>query len=415
MKVLWFANTPCNGATYLKGSTIGGGWLEALDVHMQQVVDLHIAFYANWHEKSFIHGKTTYHVISPDSIRSSNLKNVFWPHLIGDEDRKAYMDIVKHVQPDLIHIHGTENAFGTILSSVDVPVLTSIQGIMAPYAYITQQECEREMRVRVTSNSRSLKDWIFTQSPRHMSKLLWKMGERETKYMAEMKSFMGRTDWDKRVCSVMSPGSVYFHGDEILRDRFYTLRWTKRTERKPFVIHTTSSDSLVKGFTTVVEAARLLRKAGFDFRWQIAGIGEESTVVNIVRKQRGDFVGDHVQVLGKLNADKLVAKMMEADLFLLPSAIENSPNSLCEAMIMGMPCVATSTGGTPSILSDGEEGLLIQSGDPWAMAGAIMETSLNYQRALDMADKARETALFRHDPIRVVEQVLQSYKTLLES
>lgn len=214
---------------------------------------------------------------------------------------------------------------------------------------------------------------------------------------------------------MMSPGSDYFHGDEILRERFYSLRWKARNERQPFVIHTTSSDSLVKGFTTVVEAARLLRKAGFDFRWQIAGIGEESTVVNIVRKQRGDFVGDHVQVLGKLNADKLVAKMMEADLFLLPSAIENSPNSLCEAMIMGMPCVATSTGGTPSILSDGEEGLLIQSGDPWAMAGAIMETSLNYQRALDMADKARETALFRHDPIRVVEQVLQSYKTLLES
>jgi glycosyltransferase involved in cell wall biosynthesis len=163
----------------------------------------------------------------------------------------------------------------------------------------------------------------------------------------------------------------------------------------------------------LVEAARLLRKAGFDFRWQIAGIGEESTVVRVVQKQRDGFAQDNVQLLGRLNADKLVEKMMEADMFLLPSAIENSPNSLCEAMIMGMPCVAANTGGTPSILADGKEGLLIQPGEPWAMAGAIMETSSNYQRALEMADKAREKALFRHDPKRVVEQVLKAYKTLL--
>jgi glycosyltransferase involved in cell wall biosynthesis len=78
-----------------------------------------------------------------------------------------------------------------------------------------------------------------------------------------------------------------------------------------------------------------------------------------------------------------------------------------------MPCVAANTGGTPSILADGKEGLLIQPGEPWAMAGAIMETSSNYQRALEMADKAREKALFRHDPKRVVEQVLKAYKTLL--
>jgi glycosyltransferase involved in cell wall biosynthesis len=413
LKVLWFTNTPCNGASYMQGSTIGGGWLEALDVHMQQIVDLHVAFYANWHEESFVHGRTTYHVIPANSIRTSNLKNIFWPHIIDEQDKKAYLDIVDRVQPDLIHIHGTENAFGTILSSVDVPVLTSIQGIIAPYAYIMRQGYEREMRVRVGNHGKSLKERVFAQSPRHMSKLLWKMGERETKYMAKMKSFMGRTDWDRRVCSVMSPGSDYFHGDEILRERFYSLRWKARNERQPFVIHTTSSDSLVKGFTTLVEAARLLRKAGFDFRWQIAGIGEESTVVRVVQKQRDGFAQDNVQLLGRLNADKLVEKMMEADMFLLPSAIENSPNSLCEAMIMGMPCVAANTGGTPSILADGKEGLLIQPGEPWAMAGAIMETSSNYQRALEMADKAREKALFRHDPKRVVEQVLKAYKTLL--
>ena len=49
---------------------------------------------------------------------------------------------------------------------------------------------------------------------------------------------------------------------------------------------------------------------------------------------------------------------LEADVFLLPSQSENSPNSLGEAMLLGLPCVASNAGGIPDMLADGQEGLL---------------------------------------------------------
>lgn len=387
--------------------------MQSLDIHMQEQVDLHIAFYANWHERSFTCRNTTYHVISADGVRKSNLKNILYAHLPMGEDLAEYLEIIERVKPDLIHLHGTENDFGAILPHVEQPVLVSIQGIMAPYAYNMETKHWREINMHIPRQGRSLKEKFFAKSPLRNFQLVHLMGQREKKYMKAMKNFMGRTDWDRRVCSVMSPGSRYFMGDEILRNKFYSLTWTPRDNREVFRIHTTSSDSVIKGFETIVRAARLLKEAGFRFEWRIAGISQTSNVANITKSLFGRFDDLNIQLLGKVAADALVDKMMEADLFLLPSSMENSPNSLCEAMIMSMPCITTNAGGTPSLLEDGKEGLLIQPGDPWAMAGAIMEVALNYDRAMEMGRNASVRARRRHEPQHVVSQVMNAYKTLL--
>lgn len=97
----------------------------------------------------------------------------------------------------------------------------------------------------------------------------------------------------------------------------------------------------------------------------------------------------------------------------MASHIENSPNNLSEAMILGMPCIATFAGGTGSLLIDGYEGILIQDGDPWAMAGAVMEMKENFERAIVVADKARTRALNRHDKNRIINDLIDIYKKIL--
>lgn len=68
-----------------------------------------------------------------------------------------------------------------------------------------------------------------------------------------------------------------------------------------------------------------------------------------------------------------MAKMGNTGIFIHPSHIDNSPNGLCEAMLLGMPIIAIYAGGIPSLLVNRREGLLVQDGDPYAMAGAIIE------------------------------------------
>ena len=82
-------------------------------------------------------------------------------------------------------------------------------------------------------------------------------------------------------------------------------------------------------------------------------------------------------------------------------------------MILGMPCVATFVGGTGSILKDGEEGILVQDGDPWAMAGAIVELKNNPQKAVEHGQTARARALKRHDKVTVVKDLIKVYETII--
>ena len=99
----------------------------------------------------------------------------------------------------------------------------------------------------------------------------------------------------------------------------------------------------------------------------------------------------------------------------MPSHIENSPNNLCEAMILGLPCIATHAGGTASILKDHEEGFIIQDGDPWVMAGAIIEMINNPEQAILYGQNARKKALVRHDREAIVKSLLETYQDIINN
>jgi len=66
---------------------------------------------------------------------------------------------------------------------------------------------------------------------------------------------------------------------------------------------------------------------------------------------------DKVFFLGKMNAEEMKAQFLKSATFVCPSVIENSPNSLGEAMLLGVPCVAAEVGGINSIFNNGLDGI----------------------------------------------------------
>jgi glycosyltransferase involved in cell wall biosynthesis len=105
--------------------------------------------------------------------------------------------------------------------------------------------------------------------------------------------------------------------------------------------------------------------------------------------------------------------MLKADIFVHPSHIENSPNSLCEAMLLGMPVIATAVGGVLSMLNDKQEGILIQDGDPYSMAGAVLELIANRNYAKKLGLNARSKAMEKHDPDKIANQLMTAYFSVL--
>ena len=83
-------------------------------------------------------------------------------------------------------------------------------------------------------------------------------------------------------------------------------------------------------------------------------------------------------------------------------------------MIIGMPCVATFAGGTASMLKDGKDDFLIQDGDSWVMAGAILEIIINPSMAEIYAKNARENALKRHDKATIISELIETYSKIIK-
>jgi len=239
---------------------------------------------------------------------------------------------------------------------------------------------------------------------------------REQRIFRECRFFMGRTDWDRRLSSVMSPGSKYFHCEEIMRPGFYNNHWTFPSGRKTFVIVSTIRNNIYKGLETIFESKKILSVnfPDLDIQWNIAGLSESDEIAQLVsKKYKAGFSDYNIQLLGSLNENELIENLLNANLFVHASHIENSPNSVCEAMLLGMPVIASYVGGTPSILTDRKEGLLVQDGDPYALGGAILEIIRDSAFAVLLGSNARERSIARNQPEKIVNEVVKIYSSVI--
>lgn len=415
MKVLWFSNTPALGQEYLNQQSKGtGGWMAALDKSMQEEVELSIAFTYPYPIELFKHGKTMYYPVYTGNIVVGNLKQR-WLNKVYDTDfLTQYLKIIDEVKPDIIHIHGTENSFSCIIDQVKIPVVVSIQGLLMVifHKYKSGLHGRHILSKKLSYNLKSL---LFgNASFLRTYKKLGKMSEIEHRNLKKTKYIIGRTDWDRRITRILAPESIYYTGNEILRDTFFEKKWDQKSINGKLIIHTTNGNSYFKGFETLCHAMTLLNENGIDVEWRVAGISKNSLIDKIVKKQlKKKYPQRGLVLLGSLNEQELVSKLKEAHIYVMTSHIENSPNNLCEAMILGMPCIATLAGGTGSMLTDKLEGILIQDGDPWVMAGAILELINNWEEAVRYGENARKRALERHNKNTIVTSLIETYQLII--
>ncbi len=413
MKVLWFSNSPA--AAYsdtLKGT---GGWMVALDKAVQQKVELHVAYNYPYKQKSFINGKTCYHPIYTGNIILEGIKQRFIPgyHKNFVEN---YLRIIEDVKPDIIHIHGSENDYHSIVDKTNIPIVISIQGNPTVYAYKFNSGFHRKYNHIKTSKFTAM-SLLFGRKSYFsgLKNLIW-LSELEQNNFLKIKNIIGRTDWDRRITRVLAPNSRYFVVNETLRDVFYTKKWQLGTPNKKLVIHTTNGNNYYKGFETLCHALHLLNQVGMDVEWRVAGVSEDSAINRITKKYLGkNYPKKGLKLMGSLDENGLVDSLLTSHIYVMPSHIENSPNNLCEAMLLGMPCITTLAGGSDSILINKKEGLVIQDGDPWSMAGAIMELKNDWNTAVGFGKMARKHALDRHNKDGIVNTLIETYQTIIDN
>lgn len=153
-----------------------------------------------------------------------------------------------------------------------------------------------------------------------------------------------------------------------------TGRFTPREGPRPagpFHVVTVSRLALCKGHRYALAALATLREAGHAVRYTIAGDGPDRPAIEADVARLG--LGAEVTFAGSLAEEAVVALLRSADAFVLPSVGlgESYPVAAQEAMACGLPVVATVIGGTPDMITDGADGLLVPQAAPLPLAHAL--------------------------------------------
>lgn len=302
--------------------------------------------------------------------------------------------------PDLIHVHGTERPYGLLAERTRIPVVVSIQGVL--------KECLKTYfgRLRLTEQLRIPSLLAGYLEMRRRAAL-------EARIYGVCKYFLGRTLWDQGHQAALNPSASYFHAEELVRPELFAYRWRMATAKR-HSIYATSSCSPLKGLETLLEAVALLRSGFPDLRLRVAGNYPKTGFGRYVRQRvRQLRLENCVEFLGWLGPDRLGQELEGAHVFALPSFVENSPLSLAEAQVVGVPVVASWAGGIPSRVKDGFSGLLFPPGDAALLSLQIQRLFDDDCLALRLADRAQKEAKARHHAPSVVADLLRTYHTVV--
>lgn len=264
--------------------------------------------------------------------------------------------IQKSFQPDVVHIHGTEYPHGLayVKACGAEGVVVSLQGVISGYSrYYAAGIDYGNVKKCLT-----FRDFIKRDSIYRGQRSFEKRGESEIELIRSVGHIIGRTEWDKAHSVAINPHADYHYCGETLRDTFYMRKWSyDNCERHSIFVSQASYP--IKGVHMLFESMPLILRhfpdskiyvAGYDptnLPWyRITGYGK------YLKKQIARLgIADHIEFTGMLDEEAMCERYLKSNVFVCCSSIENSPNSLGEAQLLGMPYVASFVGGVPEIVN----------------------------------------------------------------
>ena len=166
----------------------------------------------------------------------------------------------------------------------------------------------------------------------------------------------------------------------------------------------------IKSHELFLAAAERVLREHADVHFAIVGDGELWGALHRQVRERGLERSVH---FSGWRSD-LAAVYADLDVAVCCSRNEGTPVSLIEASAAGRPVVGTQVGGIPDIITPGVTGLLVPSGDAASLASAIEELVANPGKRAAMGLAGQRAVLERHGADRMVNELKDLYRNLLE-
>ena len=417
MRVLWVCNIVLPRIAERLGMEKSNkeGWLsgisEAMLSEKENRVTLGVCFPVE-QEKDGICGEAdglSYYGFYEDTVHPENYD-------AGLEGRLA--NILEDFQPDVVHVFGTEFphtlAMAKVFGKKD-KLLISVQGICSEIAKnytvgIPTAVCKKE----------TFRDWLKKDNILKQQEKFVMRGENEKAALSLTGNVAGRTEWDKQILEKRAKDAKYFKWNETLRSNFYGKEWSPEKCEK-HSIFVSQGNYTIKGLHFALQAMPEILKKFPDAKMYVAGdkitaysslkdkikIGTYGQYLLKLISENG--LREKVVFLGKQDAEEMCGQFLKSHVFLSASLIENSANSVGEAMLMGVPVVSSEVGGVPSLFEGEKEGLFYPVEDTKKLAQQIIRIFENDDLAERLSVAAKQRAAVTHHPETNYERLLEIY------
>ncbi|MDM8310361.1 glycosyltransferase family 4 protein [Phocaeicola barnesiae] len=412
MKVLWFEITiPAN---YKASNRVVSSWQDSLEAILKsnKEIELYIAFETTNKEDQAktIDGVTYVPMITHYSFIEKKLNKITWK-INENKIIKNGIQIIDKYKPDIIHVFGNEWPFGLLAKYTNIPLVIHIQGSIIPYYNALYPPKYNGYTLTYTAGLNLKMQWqnikalYKNQSRLNMEKRIWEC----------VNHYMGRTSWDKALVKMIHPNATYHHVDEAIRPIFLetNTQW-KLSEQNQIQLFSTGCTTFWKGVDVMLKTAHILKTLNINFTWKVAGFMPKRLKAAVEKKEKLKFNDNNIEILGFISPTEIINLMSQSTIYVHTAYIENSPNSICEAQLLGMPIISTMVGGISTLVRNGIDGDLLPANDPWQIANAILELAKDKERMMLYSKNSKEFAVQRHDKQKILNQLLNCYNDIIE-
>ena len=441
MRVLWICNIMLPRIAVKLGQEVNNkeGWITGLldavlhfnEAHPEEEVQLGVAFPVG-KGQPFLQDALVVHE-NYDIPFYGFREDTSMPEQYDMAVEQDMVRIFEHFKPDMIHCFGTE--YPHTLAAVKSfgrrsRTLVGVQGLCRVCAGAYMANLPQKVQRSVTFRDLVKQDTLLKQQQKFEDRGQWELAA-----IQGTGHVTGRTEWDRYWTCKWNPGAEYHALNETLRKEFYLGQWSLE-HCEPHRLFFSQGDYPLKGLHYMLSALPKILEKYPDARVYVAGnsllrsrnlqgrlkISAYGVYLEKLISRYG--LEGKVHFLGKLTAEEMKAQYLKCQAFVCASSMENSPNSMGEAMLLGTPVVTSYVGGIPTILKADEgtmfDGFCVERAEEEEelarisdrLAEAVCQVFGDIPSAIQKAARAKAHALKTHNAAVNNDRLIEIYKNV---
>jgi len=417
MKVLWLSSVPVNKYTKAFGYTevSSGSWISALFDNLVNMgnIEFAVCFPSKKKQSTKLEGVQYYTFKYNKTTYKRSIEDTF-------------VDILKEFNPEIIHIWGTEQVYALAMVkaserlNIADRLVVNLQGLCNAISKHYYAGLNYKVILGYT-----LRD-IVSGNIRRKKKQFQKRGKYENELLRRVKYVIGRTDWDKSFALSINPNLIYFHCNEVLRDVFYSGKWSIGSCVR-HTIFVSQCNYPIKGFHFLLEAMPQIVLKYPDAHLYVAGTDVTRRNGNFIEKFKLTYYGKHILKLinkyglnnnitftGNLSAEQMHAQFLSSHVFVSCSSVENESNSLSEAKILGVPSIVSYVGGITDRIQNKIDGFAYPYDEPTMLAYYVKELFQNDAKAIEFSLVSQKEANTLFDREKNTSTMYKIYQKIID-